>query len=78
MTNVTNCNDDGGDSAFEKMEPFILFGSSFPRDKEYTQVCETLLFDTMIMYCLDFKSREVTRYKSKGVLLCTIRIVLLS
>jgi len=22
----------------EKMEPFILFGSSFPRDKEYTQV----------------------------------------
>ena len=23
----------------EKMEPFILFGSSFPRDKDYTQVC---------------------------------------
>ena len=22
-----------------KMEPFILFGSSFPKDKEYTQVC---------------------------------------
>ncbi len=20
-------------------EPFILFGSSFPKDKEYTQVC---------------------------------------
>ena len=23
----------------EQMHPFILFGSSFPRDKEYTQVC---------------------------------------
>ena len=23
----------------ESTEPFILFGSSFPRDKEYTQVC---------------------------------------
>ena len=22
-----------------KMEPFVLFGSSFPKDKEYTQVC---------------------------------------
>jgi len=22
----------------EKMEPFILFGSSFPKDREYTQV----------------------------------------
>ena len=21
------------------LEPFVLFGSSFPRDKEYTQVC---------------------------------------
>ena len=21
------------------MEPFVLFGSSFPKDKEYTQVC---------------------------------------
>jgi len=27
-------NNDSG----EKMEPFILFGSSFPKDKEYTQV----------------------------------------
>ena len=31
--------DDGGDRVLEKMEPFILFGSSFPKDKEYTQVC---------------------------------------
>ena len=23
----------------ETMEPFVLFGSSFPKDKEYTQVC---------------------------------------
>ena len=27
-----------------EMEPFVLFGSSFPRDKEYTQV--------MVMNCL--------------------------
>ena len=25
------------------MEPFVLFGSSFPRDKEYTQVCWSVL-----------------------------------
>ena len=31
--------EDGGERSLEKMEPFILFGSSFPRDKEYTQVC---------------------------------------
>ncbi len=23
----------------ETMEPFVLFGSSFPKDQEYTQVC---------------------------------------
>ena len=27
-----------GEGLLEKMEPFILFGSSFPKDKEYTQV----------------------------------------
>ena len=27
------------ESMDEDTEPFILFGSSFPRDKEYTQVC---------------------------------------
>ena len=62
MTTATLGNDDGGHSAFEKMEPFILFGSSFPRDKEYTQVCEKnniVLFYAMMMYCLDFESREV-------------------
>jgi len=30
--------DDSGERLLENMEPFILFGSSFPRDKEYTQV----------------------------------------
>ena len=29
---------DCGESPLEKVEPFILFGSSFPKDKEYTQV----------------------------------------
>ena len=35
--------DDDGARLLEKMEPFILFGSSFPKDKEYTQVCAFLL-----------------------------------
>ena len=39
MTTATLDNDDGGDRNLEKMEPFVLFGSSFPKDKEYTQVC---------------------------------------
>ena len=26
----------------ETMEPFVLFGSSFPKDQEYTQVCRNL------------------------------------
>ena len=30
--------DDSGERRLEKMKPFILFGSSFPKDKEYTQV----------------------------------------
>jgi len=30
--------DENGERLLEKMEPFILFGSSFPKDKEYTQV----------------------------------------
>ena len=36
---VATGNEDAGERSLEKMEPFILFGSSFPRDKEYTQVC---------------------------------------
>ena len=29
----------------EEMEPYVLFGSSFPKDKEYTQV---MLFDNLL------------------------------
>lgn len=32
-------NEDDNEKLLGKMEPFILFGSSFPRDREYTQVC---------------------------------------
>ena len=39
VATVAPANYDGSDKSLEKMEPFILFGSSFPRDKEYTQVC---------------------------------------
>ena len=39
--------DDDGTRLLEKMEPFILFGSSFPKDKEYTQVCEELCTSTL-------------------------------
>ena len=30
----------GGDGATSDVQPFILFGSSFPKDKEYTQVSD--------------------------------------
>ena len=30
--------DENGSEGSHALEPFILFGSSFPRDKEYTQV----------------------------------------
>ena len=36
--NIAPGSDGSGERLLEKMEPFILFGSSFPRDKEYTQV----------------------------------------
>ena len=39
LDSVATGSEDGGERSLEKMEPFILFGSSFPRDKEYTQVC---------------------------------------
>eukprot|EP00731_Ephydatia_muelleri_P024235 Em0016g506a len=32
------------------MEPFVLFGSSFPRDKEYTQVCRNI---NQIKICME-------------------------
>lgn len=33
------CQPDVSGEHSEVMEPYILFGSSFPKDKEYTQVC---------------------------------------
>ena len=39
VDSVATGSEDSGERSLEKMEPFILFGSSFPRDKEYTQVC---------------------------------------
>ena len=35
---IAHGSDESGEKLPEKMEPFILFGSSFPKDKEYTQV----------------------------------------
>ena len=39
---VSPGNEDSNEKLFGNMEPFILFGSSFPRDREYTQVCVEL------------------------------------
>ncbi len=33
-----NAVSDSAEGHTEEMEPYILFGSSFPKDKEYTQV----------------------------------------
>ena len=33
---------DGVDDQDLTLQPYILFGSSFPKDKEYTQVCPIL------------------------------------
>ena len=33
-----------------KMEPFVLFGSSFPKDREYTQVCHNI---NQIKICME-------------------------
>ena len=37
-------------SAHRKKEPFVLFGSSFPKDKEYTQVCRNI---NQIKICME-------------------------
>ena len=39
LTTPTPGDCESSERLLEKMEPFILFGSSFPRDKDYTQVC---------------------------------------
>lgn len=37
---LTSIQSDGLDTSNSTvLEPYILFGSSFPKDKEYTQVC---------------------------------------
>ena len=33
-----------------RMEPFVLFGSSFPKDREYTQVCRNI---NQIKLCME-------------------------
>ena len=45
LTDTMNLSDVGGEdlnkslsASAAEMQPFILFGSSFPKDKEYTQV----------------------------------------
>ena len=35
-----------------EMEPFVLFGSSFPRDKEYTQVSSIVLDLYIVLHML--------------------------
>ena len=41
---------DSTDSSLEpwRMQPFVLFGSSFPKDKEYTQVNTNCSFFSML------------------------------
>ena len=39
-----------------KMEPFVLFGSSFPKDKEYTQVCVDALMCMCVYACVCMQS----------------------
>ena len=33
-----------------RMEPFVLFGSSFPKDREYTQICRNI---NQIKICME-------------------------
>ena len=33
---------EGASGPTRRMEPFVLFGSSFPKDREYTQVCRNI------------------------------------
>ena len=36
------------------MEPFVLFGSSFPKDKEYTQVCVCVCVRAPLLTCSQY------------------------
>ena len=46
------------DVKLETMEPFVLFGSSFPKDKEYTQVrfCLEYMHEITQLVCRRFDS----------------------
>ena len=35
---------EGAETSTTALKPFTLFGSSFPKDREYTQVCKSILF----------------------------------
>ena len=37
-----------------QMEPFVLFGSSFPQDKEYSQVASLSLFSKILYFVCKF------------------------
>ena len=41
---------EGATGPARRMEPFVLFGSSFPKDKEYTQVCRNI---NQIKICME-------------------------
>ena len=40
----------GNQRKIRRMEPFVLFGSSFPKDREYTQVCRNI---NQIKICME-------------------------
>ena len=41
---------EGAAGPARRMEPFVLFGSSFPKDREYTQVCRNI---NQIKICME-------------------------
>ena len=41
---------EGATGPTRRMEPFVLFGSSFPKDREYTQVCRNI---NQIKICME-------------------------
>ena len=50
MQGKTSLENDQCEAKEQRMEPFILFGSSFPKDKEYTQVCRNI---NQIKICME-------------------------
>ena len=57
VASIAPGSDGSSERLLEKMEPFILFGSSFPRDKEFTQVgAWEHLHDALLWRCNGGKS----------------------